>query len=114
MSEEQEHTTPDRETDGTDSMVTRHTFGMPKLMQLPMEDRRGRERGLRAQMEMLWTLVEAGTRREAEPTASGRSSSSEDKVKLSKLTETDDVEAYLMTFERMIAAYEAPESQWPF
>ena len=79
-----------------------------------MEDRRSRERELREQMEMLRTLVEAGTRREAAPTASGGTSSSEDKVKLSKLTETDDIEAYLTTFERMMAAYEVPENRWPY
>ena len=71
------------------------TLEMTDVMSLLMEDRRSRERELREQMEMLRTLVEAGTRREAAPTASGGTISSEDKVKLSKLTETDDIEAYI-------------------
>ena len=45
---------------------------------------------------------------------SGGTSSSEDKVKLLKLTETDDIKAYLTTFERMMAAYEVPENCWPY
>ena len=35
-------------------------------------------------------------------------------VKLSKLTETDNIEAYLMMFERTMAAYEVPENRWPY
>ena len=31
---------------------------------------------------------------------------SKDSVKLMKFTETDDIEAYLTTFERMVSAYE--------
>ena len=68
-------------------------------------------------MEMLRTLVEAGTRREAAPTASGGTSSSEDKVKAfeaDRAVETDDIEAYPTTFERMMAAYEVPENRWPY
>ena len=63
------------------------TLEMTEVTRLLMKDRRSRERELQEQMEMLQTLVEAGTRREAAPTASGGTSSSEDKVKLSKLTD---------------------------
>ena len=70
-----------------------------------------RERELREQMEMLCSLIETGTRRESAPTASGGTSSSDDKVKLSKLSETDDIEAYLTT---LMAAYEVPANRWPF
>ena len=66
-------------------------------------------------MELLRTLVEAGVKlSEAAPTASGGTSLGEDKVKLSKLSEEDDIEAYLATFERMMAAYEVPVNCWQF
>ena len=85
------------------------TMEMAEVMRLLVEDRRSRERELREQMEMLQAMVEAGTRRDAAP---GRAS--DDKVKLSKLAECDDIEAYLTTFERMMAAYEIPEGRWSF
>ena len=28
--------------------------------------------------------------------------------------ESDDIEVYLMTFERMMAVYEVPENRWPY
>ena len=66
-------------------------------------------------MELLRTLVEAGTRRsEAASTASSGTSLGEDKVKQSKLSEEDDIEAYLTTFERMMTAYEVQINRWPF
>ena len=36
-----------------------------------------------------------------------------DGVKLSKLTEEDDIEAFLTVFERVMAARGVPEEQWP-
>lgn len=50
-----------------------------------MDDWRARERELCEQIVMLQSL--------AAPTESGGTSSSEDKVKLSKLTKTDDIKA---------------------
>ena len=35
-------------------------------------------------------------------------------VKLSKLTESEDIEAYLTTFERMMVAYEVERNRWAF
>ena len=35
-------------------------------------------------------------------------------VKVSKLTENDDIEAYLTTFERLMKAYEVKEERWVF
>ena len=37
-----------------------------------------------------------------------------DRVKLTKLTDSDDNESYLTTFERMMAAYSILYSQWAF
>ena len=35
-------------------------------------------------------------------------------VKIVKLTEQDDIEAYLTTFERIMVAYEVPKERWTF
>ena len=37
-----------------------------------------------------------------------------DRVKLTKLTDSDDIGSYLTTFERMMAAYSILYSQWAF
>ncbi len=36
------------------------------------------------------------------------------KVWLSKLSDSEDIEAYLTTCERMMSVYEVPEDQWVF
>ena len=59
-------------------------------------------------MDMLQTMVEAGTRKEA------ARRTGEDKVKLTKLTESDDIKAYWTMFERMMEAYKVPEGRWSF
>ena len=35
-------------------------------------------------------------------------------VRLSKLSDSEDIEAYLTTCERMMSVYEVPEDQWVF
>ena len=35
-------------------------------------------------------------------------------IKLIKLSESDDVEAYLMTFEKMMEAYQVEKSKWAY
>ncbi len=37
-----------------------------------------------------------------------------DKVKVSKLTEEDDIKSYLTTFERLMQAYEIPKVRWAY
>ena len=91
------------------------------MMRLFLEDRQRREDDLarerekrdaemREQMQLLRRMVE-DSRREATPM---RPASENDRVKLSKLTETDDVEAYLTTFERMMMVYEVDRARWAF
>ena len=47
--------------------------------------------------------------------ASGAGSSRGDKeAKVSKLSDEDDIEAYLTTFERMMMAYGVPKDRWVF
>jgi len=38
----------------------------------------------------------------------------DDRLKLTKLTESEDVEAFLTTFERMMQAYGMKEDHWAF
>ena len=35
-------------------------------------------------------------------------------IKVTKLTEADDIGAYLTTFERLMQAYEVPQERWAF
>ena len=66
-----------------------------------------RIRDMTAQMELLREMVNSRpttepTRRENEP------------VKLTRLTETDDIESYLTIFERMMREYGVDEARWVF
>ena len=61
-------------------------------------------------MQLLRKMVEGSHRREEVPARM----TGENKVKLSKFTEADDVEAYLTTFERMMTAYEVDRARWAF
>ena len=85
------------------------------------EERRQREREvgeerehLREQVELLRGMWE-DTRQEGRA-AGGRAARNrwESELKLTKLSEQDDIEAYnyLTTYERMMAIYEVPEERW--
>ena len=74
-------------------------------------ERRRREEEVQQQMQLLREMVEGSRRREEAP---ARASGENDRVKLSKLSEADDVEAYLTTFERMMAVYEVDRARWAF
>ena len=111
MTEEQQAGTP----------AAGEATGVAEMMRLFLEDRQRREEDLarererrdsemREQMQLLRQMVEEG-RRGATPV---RPTSENDRVKLSKLTETDDVEAYLTTFERMMSVYEVDRARWAF
>ena len=74
-------------------------------------ERRRQEEEVQQQMQLLREMVEGSRRREEAP---ARASGENDRVKLSKLSEADDVEAYLTTFERMMAVYEVDRARWAF
>ena len=96
------------------------------LMKLMIEDRKKREEEIAAererreremdarvqemarQMEMMRNLVEKGQRDEGINRVGG------EQIKLTKLSESDDVEAYLTTFERMMEAYRVEKSKWAY
>ena len=65
---------------------------------------------MRAQMELLQRLVSE------RPTAAAptRGSNEGEHLRLTRLTENDDIEAYLTTFERMMGAYEIDRARWSY
>ena len=82
------------------------------------EEQMERERvEMKDRLERLMNVVEHSTRGggqsaatvDADPTRTGS-----DPLKLSRLSEHDDIEAYLTTFERMMKAYEIKPERWAF
>ena len=65
----------------------------------------------RKQMECLQSLVE-GVQRQSEAVA--HKSEKEKDVRVAKLTDNDDIEAYLTTFERQMRAYEVRKERWAY
>ena len=70
-----------------------------------------REEAMRQQMDLLRGLIE-GVQKQGE-TAAIKLERDRD-VKVTKLTEEDDIEAYLTTFERLMKAYDVREERWAF
>ena len=106
--------------------MTEEAGSIADLMKVLIEDRRSREAQyneekrsqqeaveleraqMREQLEMLRRLV--GHADEERPPATQTTGESE--VKLVKLSEQDDIESYLTTFERIMRAYEVKEKRW--
>ena len=85
------------------------------------EERRQREREvgeereqLRDQLEVLRGMWEDSRQEALDGRAGGRAARNhwEGELKLTKLSEQDDIEAYLTTYERMMVIYEVPEERW--
>ena len=70
-----------------------------------------REEETRTQMGLLQSLIE-GVKRQSE--AAVRKAENDKDVKVTKLTENDDIEAYLTTFERLMLAYEVKKEKWAY
>jgi len=71
-----------------------------------------RDADMKVQMELLRGLVEGiKTRGDATTVVHERA---DREIKVTKLTEADDIEAYLTTFERLMQAYEVPQERWAF
>ena len=75
------------------------------------EEMQRREEYTQRQMELLQTLVQ-GVQLQGEA-ATKRADSDKD-VKVPKLTENDDIVAYMTTFERLMVAYEVKAERWVF
>ena len=76
-----------------------------EMMRLMLEERQRQQ----VQLERLMQLVERSY-----TGIEGYLSAGVDKMKLTKLTEQDDIEAYIITFERMMAVYEVPCARWAY
>lgn len=83
------------------------------MMQMLMEDRRQREAEMQVQVELLRSLVEE-TRGPRQAEVRALATASKENVKLPKLTEENDIESYLTTFERMMAGYEIGQERWAY
>ena len=72
-----------------------------------------RTRAMQEQMDAIMRIVEA-TRAAPRAALDDREGISERDLKLCTLTEANDIEAYLTTFERMMEAYEIDKARWVF
>ena len=59
-------------------------------------------------MKVVWEKSEGHSAKGSETVSIER------EVKFTKLTETDDIETYLTTFERMMQALKVPKDQWVY
>eukprot|EP00731_Ephydatia_muelleri_P025636 Em0017g719a len=75
------------------------------------EDLRTRDQELRAQMELFAKMVES---KKAESSSGASSSTADGELRVVKLADRDDIEAYLTTFERLMSAYNIPKDRWIF
>ena len=66
------------------------------------------------QLEMMKSMLDRSLARphEVETTSSSSRPHTSDKIGLRKLTDSDDIEAFLTTFERLMALYHVEESHW--
>ena len=89
------------------------------------EERRRRDaeaeqhrRDMQEQVRLMQRLVEEASRREREAlspsTLASALAGSPSLPKLTKLSEQDDIEAYLTTFEKMMVAYTVPRERWTY
>ena len=101
------------------------SVSVAEMMKFMVEDRQQREAEYAAERERreaeferrtaeMSRQFEMLTRMVGEGRAEREAPVDRDKVKLTKLSEGDDIEAYLKTFERMMAAYEVPRARWVF
>ena len=95
------------------------------IIQTLMDDRRQRETQIaeeRAQREREFERQQERRQREMDEkmdvvmslVENVGSNSGEGTVKVAKLTDDDDIEGYLTTFERQMAAYEIDKARWAF
>ena len=78
------------------------------------EESKRRDEEMKRWLEMLQTLVSGiSTSRSGERGTVGRMETERD-VKVAKLMEEDDIEAYLTTFKRMMRAYEVKQECWAY
>ena len=62
-------------------------------------------------MELFAKMVES---KRAESSSGASSRAADGELRVVKLTDRDDIEAYLTTFERLMSAYNIPKDRWIF
>ena len=104
---------------------------LQQVLQLLMEDRRQREeiaverrqreeeterrlREMQQHVESLLQVVSRTQEARSGHTLGAGSSRGDKEAKVSKLSDEDDIEAYLTTFVRMMVAYKVPKDRWVF
>ena len=75
------------------------------------EDLRRRDQELQAQMELFAKMFES---KKADSSPATGSRAVDQELRVTKLTDRDDIEAYLTTFERLMSAYSVPKDRWIF
>ena len=75
------------------------------------EEATRRQREAKDQMKLFQRLIES---LDKQATAAATCEEKYRDVKVAKLTEDDDIEAYFTTFERLMVAYEIPQRRWAF
>ena len=78
------------------------------------EEAAKRDEAMREQMELLRGLVCVGTGVGARSGGGGVTRTVPLEPKVVKLTDSDDIEAYIVIFKRLMAAYDVPENRWVF
>ena len=76
-------------------------------------ERKKREADNERQLQLMTEQMET-MRRQLETAGTHDRSKATDTLKLTKLTEKEDIEAFLKTFERMMEAYEIDADRWAF
>ena len=89
-----------------------------ELLKVLMEEREKREREVEQQRKFMQEQMDALMKLVQEQTKSATPGKDrvtvERDVKFTKFTETDDIEAYLTTFERTMNAFKIPQEQWVY
>ena len=69
---------------------------------------------LKGQMEILRSITVPAAATPARPLEGDAATGPKDSLKLTKLTDGEDIEAFLKTFERLMEAYEVPKERWAY
>ena len=119
-------------SDTEDGEATTSEAGMATLVKMLLEDQKTREddivqererqeaaearhaKQMAEQLEMMKAMLDSSLSRarEGETTSSSPRLPNADKIVLTKLTNSDDIEAFLTTFKRLMALHHVEESHW--
>ena len=97
----------ERGSDGTTGGSGADPRSLENMVAMLLEDRRAMQANVTSLLGAIKTM--GRTRREMTEL-----SRSENDIKLQKLTESDNIEAFLTTFERMMLAYEIGQERWAY